>query len=240
MCFHYSLTKEALERENIYDPTLEFPFMTQYHVNGFSYPEMPVLSNEEGGKLKLMKWGLIPKWANTVLKAEEIRQNTHNARSETVFEKSSFKNSMGKKHCLVFASGFYEWMHVGKEKYPHYIHLKDNSLMAFAGIWERTIISDSNEVVESYSIITCDANPLMERIHNSKKRMPVILPKDRWMEWLKPDLTREQIISFLCQFPQEQMSAYTISRLITSRKESSNVEKVMERVDYPELALFLQ
>lgn len=43
----------------------------------------------------------------------------------------------------------------------------------------------SNEFVNSYSIITTEANELMSEIHNNKKRMPVVLRKEDRNAWLQ-------------------------------------------------------
>lgn len=98
-------------------------------VNGFKYPEMPVISN---GKLELMNWGLIPFWA----KDEEIKKYTLNARAETVFEKPSFKGSIKSKRCIVPATGYFEWKHTDNKKQPYFIHLKNQDAFSFAGIWD--------------------------------------------------------------------------------------------------------
>ena len=75
----------------------------------------------------------------------------------------------------------------------------------------------------------------MAKIHNSKERMPVILPEEIERDWLDNDLTDEQIKKFFPAINEHKMEAHTISRLITSRKENSNVPEVIEKFEYPEL-----
>jgi len=79
------------------------------------------------------------------------------------------------KRCLVLADGFYEWREEGGKKYPYYISLTSNDAFALAGIWDKWLNSRTGEMKETFSIITTRANPLLERIHNTRKRMPVIL-----------------------------------------------------------------
>ncbi|MDR9457312.1 MAG: SOS response-associated peptidase family protein [Salegentibacter sp.] len=43
---------------------------------------------------------------------------------------------------------------------------------------------ETNELVNSYSILTTEANDLMSEIHNSKKRVPVVLKKEDRQTWL--------------------------------------------------------
>lgn len=40
------------------------------------------------------------------------------------------------------------------------------------------------EIRKSYTILTTEANKLMSEIHNTKKRMPVILSPDNEINWL--------------------------------------------------------
>ena len=123
-----------------------------------------------------------------------------------------------------------------KKKYPHHIFLKENKLFCFAGIHSSWTDKETGELINSFSIITTDANPMMARIHNLKKRMPVILHPEQYKQWLGKDLSKEQIQSFLQQFPDNEMDNQTISKLITSRTESSNVPEVTEVFIYPELS----
>ena len=66
--------------------------------------------------------------------------------------------------------------------------------------------------------------------------MPVILHPDQYKEWLKKDLSKEQVQSLLQQFPEKEMGNHTISKLITSRTENSNVPEVTEAFVYSELS----
>jgi putative SOS response-associated peptidase YedK len=75
----------------------------------------------------------------------------------------------------------------------------------------------------------------MEKIHNLKKRMPLILPQELEMKWLNEKLTKEEVEVMLTPYLEEKMQSHTISKLITSRVESPNVPQVLERFDYPEL-----
>jgi putative SOS response-associated peptidase YedK len=137
----------------------------------------------------------------------------------------------------VLADGFFEWMEFQKKKYPHYVHLEGASVFAFAGLYSHWTDKETGELFRTFTVITTDANPLMARIHNTKKRMPVILPHDLWNTWLDPLLTREQIHDLLLPCPDAGMSAYPISRLITTRGADTNVPEIREQALYPELAL---
>ena len=184
MCYQTRLIKkkkEIAERFRIaqignlndYEP-IEF-------CKAFDYPKTPVITNQSPNKIEMYSWGLIPEWSNN----DDIKQYTLNARIETLNEKPSFKN-VTQNRCLIIADGFYEWQwhnKTGSKKTKYLITLPDEELFAFAGIYSQWVDFD-NSIVNSYSIITTEANELMSEIHNTKHRMPVILNKDDENNWL--------------------------------------------------------
>jgi putative SOS response-associated peptidase YedK len=237
MCFHYSLTKERTEIEIQLGARWDDDWMPVNYVNGFSFPKMPVITQKDLGIIRLSNWGLIPHWVKTKADADKLRAQTLNARSETVFEKPSFRSYIPNNRCLVIADGFFEWMDFQKKKYPHYISLRSNPLFCFAGIYSTWTDKETGEHLETHAILTTAANPMMCRIHNSKERMPVIIAPDQYKKWLSPNLSKEDIQSFFTPYPESAMQNHSISKLITSRTENPNVPEVMEPFIYPELAL---
>jgi putative SOS response-associated peptidase YedK len=236
MCFHYSLTKERAEIEIQLGAHFDDEWTPVYHANGFSFLRMPVITQSQPGRIQLFHWGLIPHWIKTRADAEKIRAQTLNARAETVFEKPSFRSSITHDRCLVIADGFFEWMDFRQKKYPHLVYLENEKLFCFGGICSSWTDKETGEHLDTFSILTTDANPMMARIHNSKQRMPVIIPPHLYKEWLTPNLPKEGISSFFSPYPEEEMRSHTISKLITSRSQLTNVPEIRERFSYPELA----
>jgi len=206
-----------------------------YYIGAYDYPEYPVLPDMDHSHFHIMNWGLIPFWVKTSEDAEKIRKQTINARSETLFEKPSFRHAIRKHRCLIPADGFFEWRYYNGKNYPYYIHLKDHEVFSIAGIWEAWKNPESGDELFTFSVITCDANPLMAKIHNKKKRMPVILPKDVEMNWIDSDLSDDEIMMMLQPYPEQMMDAYTISKRVTSRTLERNVPEVLDSFEYPEL-----
>jgi len=242
MCFYYALSVTAQTLENRYQLTEGFdwaveagPWTPKYYVSGFEFPKMPVITNEAPDRLQFLTWGLIPFWVKAPAQAAQIRGKTLNARAETVLEKPSFRQAVQRRRCLVPADGFYEWRLFQGKKYPYYIFLKDRTVFSFAGIWEEWADPTTGELFRTYSILTTEANPLLARIHNTKKRMPVILPREQERAWLSAGLSTAELLSFLQPFPAAQMEAYTIGRLITARTANRNCPEVQAPVVYPEL-----
>lgn len=89
-------------------------------------PSQQVLCVRPGKRLFMLRWGLIPFWA----KHAKIGYSLINARGETIAEKPAFRAAFKKRHCLIPATGFYEWEKSGKPRIPHHFHLKDDSKFA--------------------------------------------------------------------------------------------------------------
>ncbi|MBI4649507.1 MAG: SOS response-associated peptidase [Bacteroidia bacterium] len=238
MCFHYSLKKKERKINlNVTDlfSQMEMNFETVYHANGFKNPIMPVITNPNQNAFQFFNWGLIPSWIKLRQDAEKIRQMTLNAKSETVFEKPSFRKSIKTRRCLIPATGFFEWYTFNNKKYPFYICLNDEDVFMFAGIWDTWTDNITGEIINTFSIINTEANPLLRKIHNIKQRMPVILSPEAEHLWLSNNLEQDEIKTFLKPYNDNWMKAYTIDKKISSRHENTNVESILTPVKYPEL-----
>jgi len=177
-----------------------------------------VVEEDEKRKLERFHWGLIPSWA----KDPAIGNKMINARAETVSEKPSFRKAFKVRRCLILADGFYEWQKMDNGKQPYYIKMQDDSPFAFAGLWE--IWGKNGEEIRSCTIITTDANDLMDEIHH---RMPVILQPEDYSMWLDPDFDEEaSLTSLLKPYPAAAMEAYPVSRRVN--KPSNNEPGAVE------------
>ena len=206
---------------------------TYYFVTGFSHPLLPIVKHDG---IFSFEWGFIPFWTKDNKAAKDIQDMTLNAVGETVFEKPSFRNSITTKRCLLGVNGFYEWHDQNKMKYPYFIHTKSKDIFSLGCIYESWIDKATGEIRNTFSILTTPANPLMERIHNLKKRMPLILSPEDEKRWIEPNLTRDQINELIKPYPESDMIAYTVSQNVNSQKNNRNVAQSQEKVDYPELS----
>lgn len=170
---------------------------------------LPVITRNSPNRVAMMRWGLIPSWA----KDASISSRMINARAETVAEKPAFRTALRSRRCLVPASGFFEWKREGSGKTPHFVHLPNEPLFAFAGLYDLWRDPDG-QTVQSYTIITTEPNDLMSTIHN---RMPVILRREDEDEWLDPENAEpEHLLPLLRPYPAGEMAAYPVSRLVNS------------------------
>ena len=224
MCFTVSFEGKAIKavKEHLQTyPKLEMrgEFNNLYYlVSGFSHPKLPVFKNDA---VEICEWGLIPSFAKNEEKAKELANMTLNARSETIHQKPSFKNSIKKNRCILPLDGFYEWQHNGKLKQPYYIYPSDETVFYLGCIYNNN----------TFSIITTDANPLMANIHNTKKRMPLILPKSSIETWVDPTTDIALVDQMMQPYSTELMSAHTISTDAGNPKLNRNVAWIKDKVD---------
>lgn len=147
----------------------------------FEYPKTPIITNANPDKISMYNWGLVPEWASDT----SFRHYTLNARIETLNKKPSFKDVI-QNRCLILADGFYEWQWLnksGSKKQKYEITLPNKELFVFAGLFTQWTDSDGL-TMDTYTMITTQANELMSKIHNTKQRMPIILNKNDEQDWL--------------------------------------------------------
>jgi putative SOS response-associated peptidase YedK len=234
MCFTVNVNLIKEELENRYGATLIDPdkYRPSYYYHAFGLPSLPALCSEDPSKIKLLKWGLIPSWTRGIEHANIIRYKTFNARSESIATKPSFSSAFSSKRCVIPVKGFFEWQHVGNVKIPWYIYQSENEILSIAGIYDDWIENNTGEVFSTFSIVTTEANDLMARIHNSGKRMPVILNNSSETRWLDISVTGEDSLALLAPCPSDILKAHTIGPLINSRSSDRNVPELIQPYDY--------
>ena len=137
---------------------------------------VPILRHEESlVVIDPMQWGLVPSWS----KDPSVGSKMINARSETITEKPSFRQSVPGRRCIIPMSGFYEWDRSDpKRKVPYFVTRKDGGLMLVAGIWTP---SPALEGRHTFSLITRESVDDLSHIHS---RSPVELHAEDALEWM--------------------------------------------------------
>ena len=177
-----------------------------------------VADNQGQRRLEAFHWGLVPSWAKDV----KIGSKMINARSETIAEKPAFKGLMKKHRLIIPMDGFYEWQVPGEGaplgkagkpiKTPMFIHRVDGEPLAVAGLWatwrDRELGPDV-PWLHSCTVITTAANGTMSPVHD---RMPAILPRSVWAEWLDPiNQDTASLRSLLRPAPDDVLTMHAVS-----------------------------
>ncbi|MCK9324453.1 MAG: SOS response-associated peptidase [Bacteroidales bacterium] len=207
-------------------------FKPAYLQSAFEFPRWPVITGEQPKRFSFLTWGLIPPWVRSAEEARKFRANTVNARAETLFDKPAFRSAAANRHCLVVVDGFFEFRELDGRKFPYFIRMREGQPFTMAGLHDTWVDPATGEVIPTFTIVTTRANGVMAKIHNRKKRMPVILPKEQEMEWLTAGSGGAEL---LAPCPDDWLQAWPVSGLITSRTAERNVPSVQEPYSYQEL-----
>ena len=222
MCGRYTLTTQVevlAEEFGLSGPLPEIP--PSYNVAP-TEQVAAVIAGDGGRRLEMLKWGLIPAWADD----PEIGSRMINARSETAHEKPSFRRAFRERRCLIPADGFYEWQRADNVKQPFHIRMKSGRPFAFAGLWESW--KDSGSEIKSCTILTTEANGLVGEIH---PRMPVVLAPEDYGLWLDTDVREaELLLPLLEPYSDDVMEAYPVSRFVNN--PSNDDERCVEPVAF--------
>jgi len=238
MCYGIAQALKAQELEERFSAKLlnAESYQPFYFANAFNHPLVPVITSDDPGAIQMFQWGLIPGWVKDDGAAAEISLKTINARSETAFDRPAFGQSVRERRCLVLVSGFFEWRAQSGRKYPYHIWLSDTGGFAIAGIYDRWVDPGTGEVRNTFSVLTTAANPLLEQIHNTKKRMPVILPMKSEQLWLNRGLERSGIEGMLKPYAATCMSACPVTKAIGRPGKTQFGPEAIHEKHYPELA----
>lgn len=136
---------------------------------------LTVFNSDDSYELGEMHWGIIPPWA----KPGQFKRPLINARSETLWEKPSFKHLVKSNRCVILANSFYEWNRDENPKQPYQMTMKHSQEMAMAGIYQ---VSKEGEL--QCCVVTMQANEKMATIHH---RMPVLLTGNHVTSWVSSD-----------------------------------------------------
>lgn len=142
---------------------------------GKANTQVPVPAAGQAGCLRVcrQKWGY---------PGPDKKGLVFNARSESVFEKRMFRDSVSMRRAVVPVSWFYEW-NKNKEKFTF---TKEGSRILFlAGFYGRY------EDGEHFVILTTQANASMAPVHS---RMPLVLEREQVREWILDSAKTKELL----------------------------------------------
>ncbi|MBW8683512.1 SOS response-associated peptidase [Chitinophaga rhizophila] len=230
--------------------------------DAFAFQESIILkanSTKTDFDLVGMEWGFLPKHVKNRAEADRFRKgyknaegkfikyDTQNAKGEELLYKGKmYREAALTNRCLLLISVYEEWRHLPKigakgqaltttESYPYCVYIKDKPYILVAAIYNTWTDRETGEMIDTYSLITTAANPLMKIIHNKKERMPTILTEELAWEWLFGELSEERITQIATfQFPYEQMRIYTLDK---NFKTSADPLKYVKQPRVPEVII---
>lgn len=192
-------------------------------------PTIPIPALLNNGNYLYTHFGYLPSWAKS-----KTSMNI-NARSESIFEKITFRDSFKYRRCLIPINGFYEWKVEDKEKTPFFVSSLEKSYMALAGIWDEWFEPSLNMNIVTVALITCDANEKLGKIHH---RMPVVLEQKDFQTWLKSDNLKDLNELFKI-YPSEKLNIYEVTAEVNKVLFDSKIcIEEIKRIKKGQLSLF--
>jgi len=187
---------------------------------------------DEGRLVEQHRWGLIPAFS----KSAKSGARMINARAETVATSPAFRTSFAKRRAIVPSDGFFEWRRTGSVKQPFFLHPPEDAVLAMAGLWAVWKDPDTGMWVPSAAVITTAANRFVSAIHD---RMPVLLPREAWDDWLDPSVDdAEYLRSLLEPAPDDVLDMYPVSTAVNNvRNQGPELLAPIRDVEAPTLEL---
>ncbi len=190
MCGRFTSVTPPDELARLFETPTPSPDVVEHSPNYNVAPTTRILGvavDREGTRrIGRFQWGLVPSWAKDASGSARLI----NARSESIFEKPSFRHLVPTRRCIVPMDGFYEWRTIHDvppparaPKEPIYVTRADGRPLAVAGIWSSWRSDEESAWLHTCCLVTTRANATIESIHD---RMPVILEADDWTSWLDP------------------------------------------------------
>ena len=238
MCGRYASTKDPATLAAEFDAVDG----TESEAPGADYnvaPTKPVLAivarnhdEELVRSVRVMRWGLVPTWS----KDSKTGVKMINARSETAATKPAYRDAMARRRCILPADGWFEWKRDGGAKEPYYITGPDDASLAMAGLWSAW--RDPNEPDSPWlitcAVLTTDAFGPLAEVH---ERMPLLLPRSSFEQWLAPDRGSDDVAPLLTPVPEmvAELELRPVSTAVNSIR-NNGPELLRPAVPEPEVA----
>ncbi len=221
MCGRYSLDATPQDLVEAFGLAEAIAFERRYNIAPTQ--DVPVVRvDPEAGdrRAAILRWGM----AQANFGGSRLLIN---ARSETIDQKTTFREAFLLRRCVVPARGFYEWQKLGDVKQPFHIRRRDGALLAFAGMWAH---GGAEERLENFVILTTAPNRTMEGIHD---RMPAILDRPGWEAWLDTGQLPQRLHELLGPAPDHLLEAYPVSRRVngSANDDRACIERLARHPD---------
>ncbi len=188
MCGRYDLSDNPAAIRAVFSVPLVPEFVPNADLRPTQNAPVVRLDRHGARECALLRWGLVPSWAKEL----KFGNRCINARAETAATQPAFRVAFRSRRCLIPVNAFYEWSGPAGHKLKWRIALDGEPLYALAGLWEWWKDPASGQAVETYTILTTEANADLAPIHD---RMPVIVPADRHAQWLDAGQSAEALLA---------------------------------------------
>ena len=218
MCERYVIADQAAVEREFRLTRPWWRFTTSYNVSTQrNVPAIRVYRGETEGVA--MRWGLIPAWAE----GDALKASAAHAPAEGIDRSRLFGDAWRRgQRCILPASGFYGWqVSPSGRRRPYFVRLVNRSVFGFAAVWDRSVVQEDDDVIEGCALITVPPNPLLAEVHNTFGRMPAILRRDEYEQWLMGPVSRAS--SLLRTYPRDAMVTHAVSHRVESLQDDDEL-----------------
>ncbi|WP_433863107.1 SOS response-associated peptidase [Sphingobacterium thalpophilum] len=228
MCYHVS-TPGSTDLRVKTDKNVLYTGDEIFHVSGFDTPFLPVTLNNNADIIIPARWRFLPYWVKSDADLKKAG-NTLNAIGEEIFEKNTYKRDILTHRGLLYVNGFFEPHKVPgqKESENYYIYYPNKEIFTLGVVYTMFKDFNTDQVYPTFSILTTPANPLLENIHNEKKRMPLIIPETKRDNWLFAE-GKEEIQQLIIPFEGE-LGAHRTFRVTSARGVDTNRPDIQDAI----------
>jgi putative SOS response-associated peptidase YedK len=232
MCYHVKQTRKDREYlESTFDADLRFETIpTYYHVNGFQRPTMMIITQNEPNIIQPGTWSVAPPNCQDIPKYwKEKGGSVLNTRDDSLFNfrAAEWKSEAILDHkCIAIVTGFYEPHKVGKDSYPYLLYQPDFEAFGLCGYYTE------QENYLTFSVLTTEANELMEKVHNAAKRMPMTLhpdDKEHYFDLNTEEELKEEFSKHYCI----TLDHRAVDRSVLNSRIDSNKKEIIQEVFHP-------
>ena len=173
-------------------------YVPEYNIAPTSMqPVIRQVRDTQARELVPMRWGLVGHNS----RGPDPKRSTFNARAEALKKSPLWRVPFRRRRCLIPISGFYEWKK--PERIAYRFGLQDAPLFALAGLWDAWKNPDDGQWLQSFTIVTTEANELMATVHD---RMPVILRPADYGRWLSREVDDRPPVDLLRPYDADVMT----------------------------------
>lgn len=228
MCYHVSTPNRKRLKAELPGFDVQYNADEVFHASAFTRPFLPITTNAAPSSVEAGQWKLLPFWVKNEEQAKKYA-NTCNAVSEEVFEKTTYKDYIGKYRGLLWVDGFYEphKTATGADE-NYYIYQLEKRIFSIGIVISPWLNEDTGELINTFSVLTTKANPLLERIHTQKKRMPLIIAEKDREGWLSAK-GKKEITSFFTPYSGE-FEAHKVYRVTADRTGNTNRPDIQDKI----------
>jgi putative SOS response-associated peptidase YedK len=210
MCERYVLPDQSVAEREFMPATAWWKFQPRFNVAAGQY--VPALRRHDGQtEAVMLRWGLIPAWAEGVQPAEPTTFAKSNRLEESEIYRGAWQNG---QRCILPAAGFYAWqLTTALYRQPYYVRLIQRGVFGFAALWDRSV-TEEDDVIEGCAIIGVPANELLANLATTQRRMPAILRRRDYATWLGG--TSAEAMAALQPYRADWMEAHEVSPRINA------------------------